>query len=198
MAKLTKAASKLLSEIVAATAEDSFVYTTETQRKALVAEGLVEVNETIADEKGKFATRATAKGFEVSEGVEPEGTEETNTNTDAPVASGFAIAANVEMPSHSRGGRANSLYPFDKLEIGQSFFVPATEAKPNPAKSLASTVTSANNRYSEVIEGETRVNRKGREVPATRQLREFAVRAVEDGTPWGFAGQKGAGVWRTA
>lgn len=200
MAKLTKAATKLLGEITTATADGGFVYTTAAQRKALVEAGYVEVNESMVDETGKkLATRATEKGFEAVEGVDSETEGETTTeNTGATVAgSGFAIAANVEMPKHTRGGNSNSIYPFDKLDVGQSFFVPATEAKPNPAKSLASTVTSANNRYSEVIEGETRINRKGREVPATKQLREFAVRAVEDGEPWGFAGQKGAGVWRT-
>jgi hypothetical protein len=46
----------------------------------------------------------------------------------------------------SRGGRNRSVYPFDALAVGQSFHVPASEAKPNPAKSLASTVSSANKR----------------------------------------------------
>ncbi len=87
-------------------------------------------------------------------------------------------------------------YPFEQLEIGQSFFVPVSEDKPNPAKSLASTVTSANDRHAYEIEGETMVNRKGETVPKKGFNKRFIVRPVEDGAAWGFAGQAGAAVWR--
>lgn len=196
MAKLNKAASELLAAIVTATqGEAGYAFASAKAAKVLVAEGLVEQNETITNEGGDFATRATEKG------IATMNEQNTNTGTEqasAPaVASNFAIVADVAMPGASRGGRSTETYPFDKLEKGQSFFVAATEAKPNPAKSLASTVTSANERYAEEIPGETRTNRKGNVVPATRQIREFAVRTVEDGAPWGFPGVKGAGVWRT-
>jgi len=199
MAKLNKAAIELLAVIVTATTgEAGYAFASAKAAKVLVAEGLVEQNETITNEGGDFATRATEKGIATMN----EQNQNQNTGTEgasaAPaVASNFAIVADVAMPGASRGGRSTETYPFDKLEAGQSFFVAATEAKPNPAKSLASTVTSANERYAVEIEGETRVNRKGNTVPATRQTREFAVRTVEDGAPWGFPGVKGAGVWRT-
>lgn len=196
MAKLNKAALELLAVIVTATqGEAGYAFASAKAAKVLVAEGLVEQNETITNEGGDFATRATEKG------IATMNEQNTNTGTEqasAPaVASNFAVVADIPMPGASRGGRSTETYPFDKLEKGQSFFVAATEAKPNPAKSLASTVTSANERYAEEIPGETRVNRKGNTVPATRQIREFAVRTVADGAPWGFPGVAGAGVWRT-
>jgi hypothetical protein len=87
------------------------------------------------------------------------------------------------LPTIRRGGAANSLYDFDTLAAptgpagsGQGldgFFVPATDERPNPGKSLASTVTSANKRFKD--EG-----------------RKFTVRSVE------HEGQKGAMVYRVA
>lgn len=197
MAKLNKAALALLAVIVSATqSEAGFAYASAKDAKQLVAEGLVEQNEGMSNEAGEFATRAT------QEGIAAMNTPESNTNTNegataSAAVSSFAVIADIPMPGASRGGRSSETYPFDKLEKGQSFFVQATESKPNPAKSLASTVTSANERYAEEIEGETRQNRKGNTVPATRQIREFAVRTVADGAPWGFPGVAGAGVWRT-
>lgn len=198
MAKLNKAALELLAVIVTATqGEAGYAFASAKAAKVLVAEGLVEQNETITNEGGDFATRATEKGI-ATMNEQNTNAESSNEGAAAPVAaSNFAVVADIPMPGASRGGRSAETYPFDKLEKGQSFFVAATEAKPNPAKSLASTVTSANERYAEEIPGETRVNRKGNTVPATRQIREFAVRTVADGAPWGFPGVAGAGVWRT-
>uniref|UniRef100_A0AAU6W056 Uncharacterized protein n=1 Tax=Pseudomonas phage Pavpe01 TaxID=3138545 RepID=A0AAU6W056_9VIRU len=198
MAKLNKAALALLAVIVTATqSEAGFAYAAAKDAKQLIADGLVEQNEGMSNEAGEFATRATEKGIAMQLN---ENTNAADSGTDSAASatvSSFAVVADIPMPGASRGGRSNETYPFDKLAAGQSFFVPATDAKPNPAKSLASTVTSANERYSEEVEGETRVNRKGNTVPATRQIREFAVRTVADGAPWGFPGQAGAGVWRT-
>jgi hypothetical protein len=56
------------------------------------------------------------------------------------------------IPEIRRGGRKSESYPFAALNAfpaePHAFFVPATAAKPNPAKSLASTVASATKRYS--------------------------------------------------
>lgn len=110
----------------------------------------------------------------------------------------FVMAnAPIDMPAVKRGGGGRTeSYPFSALENGQSFFVPATEAKPDPAKSLASTVSGANRRFSEVTE-EMRTNRRGNSVPVTVQTRKFELRKVPDGAAWGFPGVAGAGVWRT-
>lgn len=188
---LSKKLVALLEKIVAATQSDEGLLYVDAKLVApLVAEGLIELNETMRDGADNVAARATEKAISVNQ---PQ-----SNIAAAVVKTGFAIAV-VAMPTAKRGGRTAETYPFDQLEKGQSFFVPATAERENPAKSLASTVTSANERYSEVIEGEFRKNRKGNTVPATSQIREFAIRSIQDGAPWGdeFAGVAGAAVFRT-
>lgn len=172
-----------LAEIVAAGANG--LYTTPKVHGPLVEAGMVELNPAGPNESGETLTRATQKGIDSMNTA-------TNTGTaapaSAPVASSFAIEDNVPMPTTSGRGRGGNVYPFDALAVGQSFFVPNTEDKPNAAKSLASTVSSATARYAEVVEGQFKTNKKGEQVPVTRETRKFVVRSVEGG----------ARVWRTA
>jgi hypothetical protein len=172
-----------------------FTYTIPLQHSSLVKDGLVEVNPAVTDPNGKgIGTRATQAGIELVQEYEASATNEptdtpegwdapTDAPTPIPAKTGkFVIEDAVPMPKIKRVGGGNSLYPFDALEVGQSFFVG------KEAKSLASTVANANLRYAEVIPGETRINRKGVEVPKTTQTRKFEVRAVDGG----------ARIWRTA
>lgn len=104
----------------------------------------------------------------------------------------FAIVKGLSLPSVARGRGASSKYPVDAMEAGDAFFVPNSAFEGgNAAKSLASTVTAANNKYSEVVPGETRTltkgKNKGQSVPATKQVREYAVRAAtHEGTEGAF------------
>lgn len=176
----SKAAALDLAAIIAATNSGSFVYTSPEAHASALAEGLVEVNPSMSNEAGELATRATAKGIESMNAPQ----------TPAPVASKpqFVIEDGIALAPVTGRGRGGETYPFDQLQPGQSFFVPNSEDKPNVAKSLASTVSSATRRYAEEIPGETRVDRKGNVVPAIKETRKFVVRAVEGG----------ARVWRTA
>lgn len=193
MAKLTKAQIAVLGTIVAATAEGSFSYTSTKDHNVLLKNGLVEVNAEMVNEASEYATRATAEGIAAYNELNNEQGE----IVEEKVKPTFAIAANVEIPAPQRRRRtAEEQYPFSQLEIGQSFFVPNTDEKPDAYKSLGSTIHSANKRYSEVIEGQFTTNAKGEQVPATRQLRKFVTARVADGAPWGHAGVEGAGVWR--
>lgn len=164
----------------------------------LAAAGLVEVNSAMVNAVGEIATRATQAGIDSLQAgtqAEPEIKKEPEmTSQSAPVAAaGFAIRS-VAMPSSSSGkGGRNSKYPFAALEKGQSFFVPGGESK-----SLASTVTGANLKFSQVDpSGATRTNKKGVAVPARIQDREFCVRSIADGAEWGHTGVKGCAVFRT-
>jgi hypothetical protein len=138
---LSKKNAALLATVVASMAVEATPYhmVTEAEAAPLVKEGLVETNGEIRD-GDKIAARATEKGIALN-------TENANASPapTAPVVSAFALIEGAELPA-ARGGRNRSVYPFDAMTVGQSFFVPATEAKPNPAKSLASTVSSANKR----------------------------------------------------
>lgn len=186
------AAAVGINEIVAAGANG--LYTSPEVHSSLVEEGLVEINPSMTNEAGEIATRATQKGIDSVNTPKTEtGTAEASATPSAPAAaSSFVIEDDVPMPAVSGRGRGGNTYPFEQLEAGQSFFVPNTEAKPNAAKSLASTVSSATSRYAVPAEdGATKLNRNGEEVPVMVETRKFVVRSVEEN------GVKGARVWRT-
>lgn len=132
-----------LAQIVAAGAEGMF--TPASVHAAMVEAGTVEINSGLVDAEGNVATRATQKGIE---------TVNTPANTDQAAAlqtpapkSAFVIEDAIEVPTISGRGRTGTTYPFEALNVGQSFFVPNDDKKPNAAKSLASTVSSATARY---------------------------------------------------
>lgn len=172
---LSKANAALLATIVASMGNTATPYhmVTEAEAAKLVKDGLVETNAEIRD-GDKIAARATTKGIEVN--TENSGDNNSGGNTSA-TTSNFAIDDGITMPP-SRGGRNRSVYPFDALTVGQSFHVPASEAKPNPAKSLASTVSSANKRNAKDGGNKSK----------------FEVRSVDATDPRGA----GARVWRIA
>lgn len=206
-----------LAEIVAATLAGSFVHTDEASHVKLVADGLAEVNHEIKNEAGEFATRATQKGIDSMNQAQTVTTSGVGVGSlAAAMKSAFTLDDAVALPVIKRGGRGGEVYPFEVMAAGQSFFVAATEAKPDPAKSLASTVSSATARYA-VETGETEVvtvknyqtdEATGKRVkgedghlvllsestetrPKMRETRKFVVRSVEEN------GVKGARVWRT-
>lgn len=171
-----------LAEIVAA--GPNGLYTSPTVHGPLIEAGMVEINPAVINEAGEIATRATQKGID-------EMTQTTETGTaaaSAKVAASFTIEDNVPMPTGNSRGRGGNVYPFEALEVGQSFFVPNSEDKPNAAKSLASTVSSATARFAVPSEdGATKTNKKGETIPVMVETRKFVVRSVEGG----------ARVWRT-
>lgn len=190
-----------MAAIVEATRQNSFLYHTAAAVAHLVAQGLVEQNPAMTDGQGGIATRATQKGIDSMS---------TAANTAADAASGqpdasaeqagnggglnFTIDDNVPVPAVTGRGRSGqSSYPFDVLKVGQSFFVPKA------AKNLASTVSGANSRHSEVIPGQfDTVEEKDeagnvtgtKQVPKRRALRKFIVRSVTEN------GVKGSRIWR--
>ena len=184
-----------LAEIVAAGANGLF--TPAAVHGPLVEAGLVEINPAMVNEAGEIATRATQKGIESPDGaaiVVDNATAEANSETAATgktekAKTMFQIENDVPVPVISGRGRGVKVYPFDQLEVGQSFFVANSETRPNAAKSLASTVSSATARYAVPAEdGSTKTNKKGEVVPVLVETRKFVVRSVEGG----------ARVWRTA
>jgi len=95
----------------------------------------------------------------------------------------FVIEDNVPMPESARraGGRTE-FYPFESLQVGQSFFIPEKKAK-----EMSSVIYGARARYSRVVEGQTRTMRTGKVVPVTEVVRDFECKDAEGGCR----------VWRT-
>lgn len=175
------------------------MFTAAHEHGPMVASGLVEINTSMVDAQGDIATRPTAAGLAQVAGASAGGDAAATPAAAKPV---FTIENAAPPAVTGRGrGAGTETYPFDKLEVGQSFFVPATADKENPAKSLASTVSSAIKRYSTPIEGQTRTDRKGNAVQATKANRKFVVRsrtAAEEAAEGFNHGQNGARVYRVA
>lgn len=186
-----------LAEIVAAGANGLF--TPVAVHGPLVEAGLVEINPAMTNEAGEIATRATQAGIESLDNGAKVGNNATSETAEIgttqkvktmfQVKKGFS-ALNIKIEGRGRG---SNVYQFDQLEIDDYFFVPNSESKPNVAKSLASTVSSATARYAVPSEdGATKVNKKGEVVPVMVETRKFVVRRGEED------GVRGAFVTRTA
>lgn len=170
----------------------AFAMGSEDYFKELVDKGYVEVNVAMATDAGDVPARPTEAGIKL---IKDNGVTD---NVVAPVTEpSFAIEDGIAIPEAKRGGGGGrkgprgSKYPFATMENGQSFFVPATEEMPNPAKTLASTASTAKKAFGTVV-GTREITRKGetKTVDAYNYTRGFIVRAVEEN------GVKGARVWR--
>lgn len=214
----------LLTQVVAATAANAFIYTNASQHKPLIDAGFVEVNDAFKDpsDPTKLATRATPAG--VAAAGKGAGAVVGGIQTTA-AAITYALDVGIAMPAQKpRGGGGfgarPEIYPFSKMEIGQSFFYPATAEKPEPETTFASTVSSATRRYDEPVlnadgtaimeekmvavkgddgkitkDGNGKVIRQKAMVQKMKHRRVFTIRAVDE-TAQGRG--KGARIWRVA
>lgn len=193
---LKKASMTLLATIATAMAAEPFyALATEKEAKELIDGKLAEFNPDIRD-GDKIAIRLTDEGLKMADTGNTDnsnnGGDNGNTGASA-AASSFAIIDGAALPSAARGGRNGPVYPFDDLNVGQSFFVPATADKPEPAKSIASTATSAAKRFATPVKNPdgsaVMETYKVRGVEKTREkfeyTRQFAVKSVEKGKVYG-------------
>lgn len=133
-----------LAAIVAAGENGTFA--PEAEISTFAAEGLVEVNANAVDAHGNIAVRATAAGIAkvTAEGNAPA-------STPKPTFATVAVPADIltQAKEKKRAGRkSGEKYPFETLELNEGFFVPVSDKMPEPAKSLASTISTAVSRYS--------------------------------------------------
>jgi len=163
---------------------------------------LIEINihEPDPSDKTKVACRVTTAGASLLTANQNPVTEKVENKMS------YEIIDDAELPPIKRGGGgggAPTKYPFDQLEVGKSFFVPATAKLPNPLKTLGSTISSANHRYATVT-GEKVVERSKRgarnklvldangskimetkTVPTYEFTRKFTIRGVKAGVEYG-------------
>lgn len=137
-------------------APEGYILAAKSAVEAFAHDGRVEISQ--EDENGNVFVRFPTTAETLTNDQPPANTEGTfnMTSTAAPsaapaVSTGFEIEDNVPLPSgksrRAPGSRA-SKYPFDALEVGQSFFVPNSADMADAVVSMGSTVTSANARYS--------------------------------------------------
>lgn len=208
MAKHSKAV--ITAVLAIAAAEAGFIMMTQAEGKPLVDAGLASVD-TANVEGDKAAVALTDAGKAVAAENAPK--------ADAAPAQSFEIEDGVAIPATSaRKGREGG-YPFDKLEIGQSFHVAKTAENPDPASRLASSASGARAKhavdtdktetvtvsvykkgedgkgYAKDADGK-RIVESTKEVtrPVKRLTRDFVVKSVGADDPKG----EGARVWRVA
>lgn len=198
----------ILAAVVAATQANSFTYLSDDDAKPLLEKGFVEQNPSpdALNAANERQTRATAAGIEYSQ-KNPAPAASSASATAAKEKPVFGMAV-VEIPDIKRGGGEKpSVYPFDELGVKgdgkpNSFFVPATLERPEPAKALASTVSGATRRHAQQSTSQpmktVKTKNGDKEVPNMIPTRKFVIRAVEDGAPWGeqFKGVAGAAIYR--
>lgn len=210
----------LLTSIANATKANSFVYVSKADGLPMTEhkpEPLIMVNTNMADDQGNVAARATDAGYAYL----AQAASAISKSAGASVSSPYEVISNAVLPPTKRkggGGGAPVVYPFDKLEVGGSFFVPVSEKHSDPVKTLGSTVSSANLRYAEET-GETKevvrskrgeknklvLDANGEKImekvirPIYRYTRRFSIRPVESGVKYGdwIAPADGALIART-
>lgn len=194
-----------LKRIVDATAAEQIAYVSQTEGQPLIAHNppLIEINPTITDpsDPTRVAARSLPAAQAYLDGL-------TAKSKSAASQAQYAIIADAVLPPAKKrgatGAGAPTIYPFNGLEVGQSFFVPVSEKHPDPVKTLGSTVSSANRRYA-VPTGETKTieravrGEKNRAVigpdgkkkmetvtlPVLKYTRKFTIRGVEKGVKYG-------------
>lgn len=164
----------------------------------LLKQELISVDTTDLNEKGDARVALTEKGNAMVSG----------NGAAVTAATGYGVIKGAVLPpskrGNAKGGGAPTQYPFDQLEVGDTFFVPKSDKHPNPEKTLGSTVSSANMRYAEKT-GEIKTvtrNKRGAknklikdeqgnpisetvQLPVYRFTRRFSLRPVEAGKTYG-------------
>lgn len=133
-----------LAMAVAATNGGAPLMIAKKSMKVLHDMGLVEFNDEIKN-GDTVACRATQAGVEYSakNGAPTGASTEVTPQPDAvPV---FALEDNIPIPAVKRGGRSSgpSRYPFEIMNVNQSFFMPKTDENPKPGKRVAAAVSNA-------------------------------------------------------
>lgn len=187
-------AEALLSAAKAATFAGSYIFANPKSPtvKGLVAAGHLTINGDIAnpDNPDQVAVRATDEAMAMADVVtngsgsaplvQAPGVVTLSASTPRPARTAISVDEPMSLIKSKRGGARPETYPFATLaapvdkENGPyaSFFVAASTAMPDPARSLASTVSSATKRYGD---------------------RKFVIRAVESDPKYGV---KGARIFR--
>ena len=211
-----------LKEIVDATNAGQNAYFGQVEGQPMADAGLIQVNGAVTNPSNpaEFLCRSTDAA--VAYLASNSGTASTQTEAKA---GNYAILKNVELPAAKRRGNpsgngAPTKYPFESMEVNDTFFSADSEHKKgNAVKALGSTISAQNKKYSTET-GQTKtvtravrdkhthkavLNADGSKQTETVQLpvleynRKFTIRPVEGGVSYGgwTAPESGALVART-
>ncbi len=98
----------------------------------------------------------------------------------------FEIFDTMPPPPVTKRGfpKKEDKFPWDDLKVGGGFYIAATAEKPEPWKSMASTVSAAQRRYSEVV-GTKTSKKTGKVMDVRKYSRKFKIYPVViEGVTW--------------
>jgi hypothetical protein len=169
-----KAAKKslidLLTFVVATTGTHGFAFAPEAELVKLhkAEPTFIVIDGTVKDQSGNVKVTATQVAIDALKANEAPATPAAPVVKPEPM--NFEMGFLDAIPQINKGGSKADSYPFDKLAAPKTgtdgkpqfafFFVPATEAKPNPSKFLSSTVASANKRHAKTDKAQYTVRKR--------------------------------------
>jgi hypothetical protein len=148
----------LLTFIVGATTSAGFGFAPKAELDKLhkAEPSFITIDASTKDSEGNVKAVATQEAIDAIAANATTSTSATASKAESkPEPMNFEPVWLDELPPINKGGNKGGDYKFESLEAPKeidgkikyaAIFVPATDAKPNPAKSLASTVGSANKR----------------------------------------------------
>lgn len=203
--------------------ENGYLFLTQAEATDALADGSVQLNESVADPNdGTRAVSLTGKG-EAMLGAAPARAKGVKHQ----LAVSAGIDTDIPPPPSAgpkRGPNGGSKYPFDTMEVNQSFHIPKTAEQPDPLNSIQTSISQAHQKFAvddldangnqqmiEAIEttykkgadGKVLVGADGKRVvdtkttvtkPKQKYTRAFVAANVDASDPKG----PGARVWRTA
>ena len=128
-------------------APGGYLALTQSEGAAIVQAGQATLDPNVAVEDGLAAVRLTQAG-ELALAVTPAKAKR------APVVVTSGVRTNIPAPLKGKGGKHGSKYPFDTMEIGASFHVPATLENPQPLASIQSSITMARAKFAQLLTNE--------------------------------------------
>jgi hypothetical protein len=134
---------KLISE-----APEKYLLLTELEGREIVDNGFASLDRSI-QAGGASAVRLTDKGVATVNAQTATRAARSTTTVSANVRS------DIPAPGKRKGGKKGSKYPFDTIEVGSSFHIPATLENTDPLYSVASSLTFARAKFSVPVIDET-------------------------------------------
>ena len=149
-------------------AEGGFLMLTQDEGADIVQLQQAFIDGTVQPVDGAVAVRLTPAGEAVLAAAPPAVTRATR----APVTVSAGVRTDIPAPGKKRGGKKGSKYPFNMLQVGESFHIAATLENTDPLSSVASSITMARAKYAE-----PQVNPDGSPVMETVTVKDYQKNA---------------------
>lgn len=202
--------------------ESGYLMLTQDEGSDIVNAGDAEIRSDIAQVDNTFAISLTEKGKAVL-GAAPAKQKITRHQLTVSEGVDTSVAMPEGLGGAKRGRQGGSKYPFDTLNVGESFHIPKSETQANPLGSIQTSISQAHAKFVEEVKNEdgstkmhdvvVKIYKRGEDgkfevedgkrvvlssatesQPVMQPTRKFAAANVGSNDPKG----EGARVWRIA